>query len=98
MTAHLTVIAIMNIRGLPLDSLSNSGGRRRISACFIIGLMTLQEIPNQTFGTGSTDDAYAIAILGVVNAHHSRTEFVMSVFCSVNKNDLTRAGALRFCE
>ena len=85
MTTHVTVIAIINIRGLSLDLLSNSGGRRRIRVWFIIGLVTLQEIANQTFGTGSTDDAYAIAILGVVNAHHSRTNLSCQHFALLIK-------------
>ena len=85
MTIHLTVIAVINIRGLSLDLLSNSGGRRRIRVCFIIGLVTPQEIANHTFGIGSTDDAYAIAILGVVNAHHSRTNLSCQHFALLIK-------------
>lgn len=36
---HFTVIAVINIRALSFNLLSDSGDRRRISACFIVGLI-----------------------------------------------------------
>jgi len=70
------VTAVTKTLGLSFD---NSNERRRMTTCVTLGSTSARVRKCRTFGTGCIVDAYAIAILGVVNAHHSRASHDITI-------------------